>query len=458
MDPRTNPYSPGAGLRPAALAGRDADVEAFEILADRAAGGLASRSLVFSGLRGIGKTVLLGELAGRAFARDWIVVQIEAEHTRPDHFGAALAGELANGVRRRAGWMARATEAVGRAFGSIASFQATVGADGVNLGVERLPGRADSGNLQFDLVDLAETVGAAARDDGIGVAILVDEMQELTVDQRSAICRSCHRAGQMGLPWYVVGGGLPNLPTRLAEAESYAERLFDYRTDRSARRPRRCCSLLAEPAGTPASIVLWHRGCRASAVLDASGGYPYFLQQFGKTIWDAAVGPDIAITAEDAAIGVAEGQRQLDVGFYASRWERATRSERELLRAMAPDRGAPSRTADIVARLGRSGSQSHRTRPGEADRQGHRVLARARRAGLHGAGHGELRGAARGRVNGVDQTATSARIGACGAYPPTFRWRASGQSVQIRTFASSRSRMFVPPETNHSISSTAVFQ
>ena len=353
MDPRTNPYSPGAGLRPAALAGRDTDVEAFEILADRAAGGLVSRSLVFSGLRGVGKTVLLGELAGRAFARGWIVLQIEAEHTRPDHFGAALAGELANGVRRRAGWMTRATGAVGRAFGSIASFQATVGADGVNLGVERLPGRADSGNLQFDLVDLAETVGTAARDDGIGVAILVDEMQELTVDQRSAVCRSCHRAGQLGLPWYVIGGGLPSLPTRLAEAESYAERLFDYRAvDRLG--DEDALFALAEPAA--AREITWSEGA-ARAVLDASGGYPYFLQQFGKTTWDVAAGPDI-VTAEDAAIGVAEGQRQLDVGFYASRWERATRSERELLRAMAPDRGAPSRTADIVARLGRSGSQA----------------------------------------------------------------------------------------------------
>jgi hypothetical protein len=353
VDPRTNPYNPGAGLRPAALAGRDADVEAFEIMADRAQNGLLSRSIVFSGLRGVGKTVLLAELAGRALDRGWLVVQIEAQYTQPDHFSTALAVELANAARRQKRWLNRATDKISEALGSITSFQATVGAEGVSLGFERIPGRADTGNLQFDLVDLAETVGAAAREDGIGVAILVDEMQMLTTDQMSAICRSCHRSGQSALPWFVIGGGLPNLPTRLAEAESYAERLFDYRViDRLGESD--AIFALTEPAA--AQQVSWERDA-GQFVLDESGGYPYFLQQFGKTVWDAAAGPD-TITLEDATIGVTEGQQQLDVGFYSSRWERATEAEREFLRAMAPDDGAPSRIADVTERLGKPSSRS----------------------------------------------------------------------------------------------------
>ena len=353
MDPRTNPYNPGAGLRPAALAGRDADIEAFEILADRAERGLVSRGLVFSGLRGVGKTVLLAELAGRALERGWLVVQVEAEHTLPEHFSGALATELAVAARRKRTWLTRASAKVADALGSIGSFQATVGADGIDLGFERVPGRADSGNLQFDLVDLAETVGTAAKEDGVGVALFVDEMQELTIGQRSAVCRSCHRAGQAALPWFVIGGGLPSLPTRLAEAESYAERLFDYRAvDRLAEDD--ALFALAEPALEQG--VGWTAEA-ARAVLAESGGYPYFLQQFGKTVWDAAVGPD-TIAAEDAAIGVAEGRRQLDIGFYASRWERATRAERELLRAMALDAGEPSRMGELAERLGKPDSRS----------------------------------------------------------------------------------------------------
>lgn len=347
MDPRRNPYNPGAGLRPAALAGRDGDIEAFDILADRAESGVVNRSIVFSGLRGVGKTVLLGELAGRALERDWLVVQVEAEHTQPGHFPAAIAAELANAARRRAGWLAQATEKVKVALGSITSFQAAVGAQGIALGFERLPGRADSGNIQFDLVDLAETVGSAAKEDRIGVVILIDEMQELTAEQMSAVCRSCHRAGQLGLPWFVVGGGLPNLPTLLAEAESYAERLFDYRMiDRLGHDD--ALVALADPAADQG--VEWAPDA-AQFVLDESRGYPYFIQQFGKTVWDAAAGP--SITLDDALIGVADGQQQLDVGFYSSRWERATRAEREFLRAMSADDGEPSRTGDIAERLGR---------------------------------------------------------------------------------------------------------
>lgn len=353
MDPRTNPYNPGAGLRPLALPGRDRDIEAFEVLADRAGHGLVSRSIVFHGLRGVGKTVLLGELAGRALERGWLVVQVEAEHTQPEHFSAALAVELANAARRQRSWLARSTRKVRDALGSITSFQASVGADGISLGFERLPGRADSGNLQFDLVDLAETIGAAAQEDAIGVVLFVDEMQELTTEQMSAICRSCHRAGQLALPWFVVGAGLPNLPTRLAEAESYAERLFDYRTiDRLG--DDDAVVALTEPAR--AQGVAWDDDA-IQFVLDESGGYPYFVQQFGKTVWDAAAGPS-TIGLDDATIGVAEGQKQLDLGFYAARWERATKAEREFLRAMALDDGGPSKIGDLTERLGKASSRS----------------------------------------------------------------------------------------------------
>ncbi len=353
MDPRRNPYNPGAGLRPAALAGRDADIEAFEVLADRAEAGLVSRSIVFSGLRGVGKTVLLGELAGRAIERGWLVIQVEAEHTQPGHFAGALAIELANAARRQRSWRARTTDKIKDALGSITSFQATVGADGVSLGFDRLPGRADSGSIQFDLVDLAETVGAASKESGIGVVLLIDEMQELTTEQMSAVCRSCHRAGQATLPWFVIGGGLPNLPTRLAEAESYAERLFDYRVvDRLT--DEHAVVALAEPAAD--RDVSWDADA-VQFLLDESSGYPYFLQQFGKAVWDAAAGPS-RITLEDATIGVAEGQQQLDAGFYSSRWERATKAEREFLRAMALDEGQPSRISEITERLGKADSRS----------------------------------------------------------------------------------------------------
>ena len=232
--------------------------------------------------------------------------------------------------------------------GSITSFQMAIGVEGISLGVERSRGVADTGKIQFDLVDLAETVGTAAAEGGIGVVAFIDEMQELTNEQMSAVCRSCHRAGQMNLPWFVIGGGLPNLPTLLAAAASYSERLFDYRPierldDTDAR------FALVEPAA--AQGVSWDSAA-VDFVVAESGGYPFFLQQFGKTTWDASAGVE-RISFDDAIIGVAEGQQQLDGGFYASRWERATRAERDLLRVMAADDGAPSRIGDVAERLGK---------------------------------------------------------------------------------------------------------
>jgi hypothetical protein len=271
--------TPGPGLRPVALAGRAGDIDSFEVLADRAAHGLVSRSIIFAGLRGVGKTVLLGELA----------------------------------LERGCSWLGRASAKVTGALGSIVSLQAKVGVDGVSLGVERLPGRADSGRIQFDLVDLAETVGAAAREDTIGALILIDEMQDLIEEQISAVCRSRHRAGQLNLPWFVIGGGLPNLPAKLAETESYAERLFEYRT---IDRLKRSDAVYALTAPAQERHVSWDAAA-IEFVLDESGGYPYFLQQFGETVWDAAAGPD-SITLTDATYGIAEGQQQLEIGFYAS--------------------------------------------------------------------------------------------------------------------------------------------
>ena len=152
----------------------------------------------------------------------------------------------------------------------------------------------------------------------------------------------------MNLPWFVVGGGLPNLPTVLAGAESYSERLFDYRPiDRLADADARIA--LVEPAA--AQGVSWDPDAIAF-VISESGGYPFFLQQFGKTTWDASAGIE-RISLDDAIIGVTEGQQQLDAGFYSSLRERASRAERDVLRVMAADDGAPSRIGEVADRLGK---------------------------------------------------------------------------------------------------------
>jgi hypothetical protein len=153
------------------------------------------------------------------------------------------------------------------------------------------------------------------------------------------------------LPFYVVGAGLPSLPGVLAEARSYAERLFAYRPigplDVEA-------ATIAVVRPSEIQAVNWTPEA-VDLVLESSSGYPYFLQEFAKATWDNAVGPDIE--ALDAQLGVQVGREKLDAGFFRSRWTRATPGERDYLKAMAVDGEGPSSSGEIARRLGKASVQ-----------------------------------------------------------------------------------------------------
>ncbi|HET7397356.1 MAG TPA: ATP-binding protein [Intrasporangium sp.] len=347
MDRLRNPYAPGAGRRPAALAGRTDELDVWETALHRAAVGRTDRSVVLHGLRGVGKTVLLGEYLERAVARGWYVAHHEAGPG--GDFRAAVARSLYPSLR------AAARRGVGqRLREALATFRAfSVGVDTAGtwsfaVEVEPAHGRADSGNLEFDLIELVVDLAGAAREAGTGVALLLDEMQDLDAATLAALCTACHFAGQRNLPFLLGAAGLPSLPRVLSEARSYAERLFTYRpiaplSDAASR------EALTEPA--TAEGVTWHTDAMVH-VTSAAGGYPYFLQEFGQATWRVADGDEI--TADDARIGVAEGTRQLDAGFFRARWDRATPGERDYLRAMAVDGAGPSSSGEVAARLGKS--------------------------------------------------------------------------------------------------------
>lgn len=348
MDPVSNPYSPGAGLRPPELAGRDDELTRFGVLMRRAERSLVSRSIVMTGLRGVGKTVLLNELAVRAQRRGWLVAKVEAGHGQ-----LPLRVQVATSFRRALREISGSWGVGDRVRRALATFRAfsirTDPAGDFSIGVEIEParGRADTGSLEVDLTDLALDLADAAADRGVGAALFIDEMQDLDQDDLAAICQACHEAGQREAQFYVVGAGLPSLPRALTEARSYAERLFEYRT----------IGALDAEAATTALIVparemsVGWNPAGAGHVVERSDGYPYFLQEFGKAAWDLAPGPDI--TLEDAEVGVRAGIASLDHGFFRSRWERASATERAYMRAMAVDGDAPSSSGTVAQRLGK---------------------------------------------------------------------------------------------------------
>jgi len=356
VDPISNPYSPGAGLRPPELAGREADVTSFTTVIARAEAGRPSQSLVLTGLRGVGKTVLLNELAERARTRDWIVAQVEAR-IDSEAAGSGFRAAVARGLNQSLRYVTGSWGVGERLKAALATFKSfslrTDPTGGLSLGIdiEAQRGRADSGSLEIDLSELAFDLGASASDRGTGVAVFIDEMQELDQTELAAICTAVHEAGQRSVPFYVIGAGLPSLPAILAEARSYAERLFDYRPIGPLDGPDAKIAVVR-----PAELqgVAWEAEA-AEAIVEASAGYPYFVQEFAKATWDYAPGP--GVSAADSRLGIQAGRNKLDAGFFASRWNRATPGERDYLRAMAPDGEGPALSGEVARRLGKRSVQ-----------------------------------------------------------------------------------------------------
>lgn len=364
MDPIRNPYAPGAGQRPPELAGRDEQLEAFEVVLARVARSRPERSVVLTGLRGVGKTVLLNAMRSAAVRAGWGTGKLEA---RPD---APLRRPLASAVHQAVRELGMPDGEGDHALGVIRSFAQKdpegPGSGRGRSGASRLRdrwspgitvpavlGRADSGDMEIDLVELLTDLAGMAADTGRGIAIFIDEMQDLGPDDVSALCAAAHELSQTGLPLIVVGAGLPHVPAVLSASKSYSERLFRYSNigrlgGASAR------AALVRPALEEG--VAWEADALDAMYL-ATGGYPYFIQAYGKAVWDHA--PGSPITAGDVAVAAPEAESELAVGFFGSRFERATPGEREYLRAMADldaeaggDSGAVS-TSDVATYLGR---------------------------------------------------------------------------------------------------------
>lgn len=347
MDPVDNPYSPGAGLRPPELAGREEEISRFGVVLARMEQGLNDRGIMLAGVRGVGKTVLLNEFRAMAERRGWIVAKVEAGGERP--FRTLVAQSLNQALRSATGRF-KLGPRLRHALGAFKAFTLKAAPDGslaLGIDVEATRGIADTGDLELDLTELALDLAETARDLGVGVVILIDEMQNLSTEELAAIAAASHEAGQRNMPFAVIGAGLPSLPSALRAAKSYAERLFEYRhigpLSKAAAE-----SALVVPAAVRS--VHWNPEAR-DLVLHNAAGYPYFIQVYGQTTWNYAKTSPIDV--EDAAIGAEAGRNQLDLGFYGARWDESTPAQQAYLQAVAEGGEAPSQTSAVAALMGK---------------------------------------------------------------------------------------------------------
>lgn len=352
MNPVSNPYSPGAGTPPPALVGRDTELREFRISLQRMSLGRSARSSMLTGLRGVGKTVLLNEFGEIAQGHNWIHHHIEA--TEDLKFPDAVSA-LARKAILQISLVQRLEERAKRALGILKSFQwrwevPEVG--NVGFTVDAVAGVADSGALDDDLADLFVEVGSLAREQGTGILFTIDELQYMSREDLSALIVGLHRISQKVMPLMIVGAGLPSLPGLAGEAKSYAERLFEYRVIGRLSEDD-AHEALQSPARKEG--VEWASEALRE-VASESEGYPYFLQEFGKQSWNAARSPSV-ITLEDAHAAFPVAKSELDSGFFAARFDRTTRAERDYLLAMASFGTGPYQSGDVARSMGRRTTQ-----------------------------------------------------------------------------------------------------
>ena len=349
-----NPFVPGAGRLPKELVGRENELEAMDRIAARTKLGLSNQGIIYSGLRGIGKTVLLLSMRKIADERHLMTVQIEAsgeDSALRDY--DALFHEIPLALARIKEKHLR--ERMMNAFSEVES--ASLEFMGVKAGfnLSKKPGKPDYRTDSFRLELLIERYAQELKEAHSGFVLFVDELQEMNAELLSTLISLQHKMGQQNLPFYIIGAGLPNLPGVLTKIRSYAERLFEYRqldrlTDDEAQDGfQKAAKSIGRPFDDEALELL----------VELSQGYPYFVQAYGKSSWDMADSNPIKASA--VIKGKPLARESLDSGLYSSRWQRASVAERAYLQTMA-ELGEPCNTGEVAEKMGKNLSSVSMTR------------------------------------------------------------------------------------------------
>ena len=347
MDPIANPFSPGAGSPPPELVGRGPLLEQARVLLGRVKQRRPEKSLLLTGLRGVGKTVLLNEIDRLAKGAEYRTIFIEAHEDKP--LGPLLAPYLRivlYDLDRLAGAGNKARRGLRVLRSFVGALKLKYGDLELGLDVDPEQGSADSGDLEIDLPNLFVAVGEAAEERSSALAVLIDEVQYFSQKELGALIMAMHKIQQRQLPIVLLGAGLPILPGLAGESKSYAERLFSFPevgalADADAR------TALREPARAAGAVF---EPDALKEIFRLTRGYPYFLQEWGYQSWNQAT--TSTITLEVVRTATPTVIERLDQNFFRVRFDRLTPSEKRFLRAMAELGAGPQRTGDIADALG----------------------------------------------------------------------------------------------------------
>ena len=358
MDSIDNPYTPNAGASPEVLIGRENQIGDFRVLLQRLGRGRSEQSMIVTGLRGVGKTVLLNQFREIAADSNWEVVEFEASKYDDNRFRQAMFSQLKAALLRlspRTRW----TERGQRAAEVLSSFGVAVDGQGtwsLSWDIPPAEGLADHGDLGLDLTDVLVAIGEAAAERKQGLVLLIDEVQFLRTSQLEALIQAIHKTVQRKLPVTFVGAGLPQIAEIAGDAKSYAERLFKFpKIDSLEGDDAR--KALTEPAAGEGAV---YDSDAVDLAIEITRGYPYFIQELGYQVWTVAKANRIHL--EDVQMAREAYDAKLDSSFFRVRLDRATPLQTAYMRAMAELGPRAQKASDVARIMGRESTQLGPTR------------------------------------------------------------------------------------------------
>lgn len=342
-----NPYRPGAGMSPAYLAGRDNTINEAQNILQAINYGYSARSVVYYGLRGVGKTVLLNYIENLADEMDLPSEYMEiAERDRSFQYQMALhIYKLIN----RLSLLKNIESHIKKALSILKAFTIKYGCDDISIEVNPANGISDTGNLANDMTELFLALGVIAQKQNKGVVLFIDEIQYIKDDEFEALMEAIHRINQKNYPIVIFSAGLPKIAKIAGDVKSYAERLFDFIEIDSLNNEEAKLALI-EPAKR---FQIKYTDEAVNKIIEITQGYPYFLQEYGKWVWECKKEESI-IDIKIVNKAYDKFEQSLDKAFFKVRHDRATAREIEFMTAMVACEKLPCSTKEIANIMGES--------------------------------------------------------------------------------------------------------
>lgn len=336
-----DPYTPGAGKMPSCLAGRKEMVENARLNIQATIKGYPQNPVIYYGLRGVGKTVLLNAIEKEADGLPVICEHIEIAERGSFIRQIAISSQK---MLRELSMLEVAKEAIGKLKSVFTSFYVTYNPEDSSFtaGLSERAAYGSVGNLSEDLTELMVSLGKTAEKARRPICFFIDEIQYMKKGEMEALINALHRSNQLRLPIVFYGAGLPKILKIFGEVKSYSERLFEF-VEVGGLKEKDAREAVVEPAK---DFDVSYDEAAVQRILEQTKGYPYFIQAFCSTVWRKT--STKVIMEEDVLKNEVFYLEYLDKSFFKVRFDRCTKREQEFLFAMVRCGELPCTIANVA--------------------------------------------------------------------------------------------------------------